>query len=275
LGRPFFWTTLLDDVETAWLGLEAVAGAGTLLALGEPGGEDHAVVGERGGGNPVLRNGFTKGGQHDRSGDPVVGGDREGVAGAVVEPGQDLGVGAWTTVRATVRATESVVGEVGLPGLVGHLGLEADVGGLGLLLRVWDHQPGLGQVARDRRLGDRDRVVVLEMPPDGVRSGVQAGGGQLLAQLEDQVDGLARRRGRDAVGTTGAGLEGGVARGPVAGEELEQPGLRDAVLGGDVGNGSALDHHGGDQQSVECHARTLEPGRRSVRDDSRHHSGMS
>ena len=118
-------------------------------------------------------------------------------------------------------------------------------------------------------------MVVVEMPPDGVRSGVQAGGGQLLAQLEDQVDGLGRRRGRDVLGTTGAGLEGGVALGLVAGEELEQPGLRDAVLGGDVADGSVLDHHGGDQQSVECHARTLEPCRRSVRDDSRHHSGMS
>ena len=62
------------------------------------------------------------------------------------------------------------------------------------------------------------------------------------------------------LGATGAGLEGGLALGPVAGEELEEPGLRDAVLGGDVADGSVLDHHGGDQQSVQCHARTLEPG---------------
>jgi len=71
------------------------------------------------------------------------------------------------------------------------------------------------------------------------------------------------------------GSKGGVALGPVAGEELEQPGLRDAVGGGDIADGTVLDHHGGDQQSVQCHARTLGPGRRSVRDDSRHHSAMS
>ena len=31
-------------------------------------------------------------------------------------------------------------------------------------------------------------VVVLEVPGDGVGSGVQAGVGELLAQLDDQVD---------------------------------------------------------------------------------------
>ena len=126
-------------------------------------------------------------------------------------------------------------------------------------------------MARDTTIA----VVVLEVPLDGVGAGVQAGGGQLLAELDDQVDGLGGRRGRDAMGAPGAWFEGGLALGLVAGEELEQPGLRDAVLGGDIADGSVLDHHGGDQQSVQCHARTLEPGRRSVRDDSRHHSGMS
>ena len=83
-----------------------------------------AVVGQRGGGDAVLSNGFAEGAQHDRAGDPVVDGDREGVAGAVVEPGQDLGVGAGSAVGSG----EPVVGEVGLPALVGHRGLEADVG---------------------------------------------------------------------------------------------------------------------------------------------------
>jgi hypothetical protein len=82
-------------------------------------------------------------------------------------------------------------------------------------------------------------------------SGVQAGGGQLFAEFEDQVDGLGGSGGRDAVRAPGAGLERGLALGLVAGHELEQPGLGDAVLGGDVGNGSVLDHHGGDQQSGE------------------------
>ena len=49
----------------------------------------------------------------DGSGDGLVGGDRQGVAGVVVEPGEDLDVGA---------VGEAVVGEVGLPGFVGLFG---------------------------------------------------------------------------------------------------------------------------------------------------------
>ena len=40
---------------------------------------------------------------HDGAGDPQVGGDREGVAGVVVEPGQDLDVGAGPAVGAVSR----------------------------------------------------------------------------------------------------------------------------------------------------------------------------
>ena len=173
VGAP----VLLDDVEMAQLGLEAVAGAGTLPALGQPGGEDHAVVGECGCGNPVLGNGFTECLEHDRSGDPVVDGHREGVAGAVVEPGQDLGVGTGPAVGAG----ESVVGEVGLPGLVGHRGGEADVGGLRLLLRLRGHQAVRLEVAGDRGPSNMDAVVVGQVPADRLRSGVQAGRSQFLA----------------------------------------------------------------------------------------------
>jgi hypothetical protein len=48
-----------------------------------------------------------------------VGAHAQGVAGAVVEPGDDLDIDA----RSPVGAGESVVGEVGLPGLVGSLAL--------------------------------------------------------------------------------------------------------------------------------------------------------
>jgi hypothetical protein len=88
----------------------------------------------------MCGNGFAELGEHDRSGDPVVGGHRQGVAGVVVEPGQDLGVGTGSAVGAG----EPVVGEVGLPALVGLVGLEADVGGLRLLLRVGGDQSGGG-----------------------------------------------------------------------------------------------------------------------------------
>jgi hypothetical protein len=55
-----------------------------------------------------------------------MGGDREGVSAVVVEPGQDLGVGAGSAVGAG----EPVVGEVGLPALVGLVCGEADGGRL-------------------------------------------------------------------------------------------------------------------------------------------------
>ena len=69
----------------------AVAAA---AAAGEPGGVHHAVVGQRGGRDPVQVSGLPEGGQHDRAGDPPVGGDVQGVAGVVVEPADDLYVGA-------------------------------------------------------------------------------------------------------------------------------------------------------------------------------------
>ena len=64
----------------------------------------------------MLGNGSTERGQHEGSGDPVVGGHREGVAGAVVEPGQDLAV-LPDPADPAVGATESVVGGVGPAGL--------------------------------------------------------------------------------------------------------------------------------------------------------------
>ena len=73
--------------------------------------------------------------EHDRAGDAEVGGDRQCVAGVVVEPGEDLDVDA---------VGESVVGEVGLPGFVGLVGFEADVGRLGSLRSVRGDEPGSG-----------------------------------------------------------------------------------------------------------------------------------
>ncbi len=80
--------------------------------------------------------GFPERGGDDWSGDPTVCGDVQGVAGAVVEPADDLRVHAGSAVGTG----ESVVGEVGLPGLIRHGGLEPDVGGLGPLLRLGGDQ---------------------------------------------------------------------------------------------------------------------------------------
>jgi len=162
-------TVLLDDIEAAQFGFEGVAVA---LSTGEAGGEDHAVVGQGGGGNAVLACGFAEGGEHDGAGDAVVGGDGERVAGVVIEPGQDLGVGA---------VGEPVVGEVGLPALVRLFGGEADVGGAGAFARLRGHQPGATEVATDGRRRHGDLVVLGQVTADGVRSGIQALLGELFA----------------------------------------------------------------------------------------------
>ena len=69
---------LLHHVQASQFVLEGVAAA---FAAGQAGGEDHAVVGQGGGGDPVCGNGFAERGQHDRAGDPGVGGDRAGRSG--------------------------------------------------------------------------------------------------------------------------------------------------------------------------------------------------
>jgi hypothetical protein len=81
-------------------------------SAGEAACVDHGVVGEYRGRIAALGCGFAERGRDDRAGDAAVGGDREGVAGVVVEPGEDLGVGA-------IR--EAPVGGVALPALVGEL----------------------------------------------------------------------------------------------------------------------------------------------------------
>ena len=48
----------------------------------------------------MCGNGCAELGEHDRSGDAVVGGDSQGVSGAVVKPGQDLGVKPGASVGA-------------------------------------------------------------------------------------------------------------------------------------------------------------------------------
>ena len=137
--------------------------------------------------------GFAEGIHDDGSGDAAVRGDRECVAGVVVEPGEDFGVGL---------VGEPPVGEVGLPAFVGLVGGEADVGGLGAFRRCRCHQPGRGEVAADR--GDRhlQLVVMFQMPGDGVGSGVKARGAQLGAQFDDQIDGGLRQAGRAGVRPT-------------------------------------------------------------------------
>ena len=130
------------------------------------------------------------------AGDGLVGGDRQGVAGVVVEPGEDLDVGA---------VGEAVVGEVGLPALVGVVGFEADVGRTSAS-SSGSTGPSLASIRRpvDRRDRHGDLVVVLEVPGDGQRSSVETLCGELAnVQVHDQrrdvVAGLGRGPKRPAM----------------------------------------------------------------------------
>jgi len=99
---------LLDYAESAEFGFEAVATAGAVqAAAGQAGSEYHAVVGERGGRDLVCGNGVAQLGEHDRCGHSGVGGDGQGIAGVVVEPGQDLGVGAVTSAAVVCEVLAS------------------------------------------------------------------------------------------------------------------------------------------------------------------------
>jgi hypothetical protein len=133
----------------------------------------------------MLGRSLAKGVEHDRRGQPRVRADVHGVAGAVVEPGEDLHGGA---------IGKRIVGEVGLQGLVRHGRFEAEVGGLGSLLRFACHQACAGQAAADGGGRHDDSVVLGQVPGDGLRSGVQTSLGQLLAQPQDQVDDLGSQR---------------------------------------------------------------------------------
>ncbi len=122
---------------------------------GQADGVDHAVVGQGGGGNPIGFNGLVECRGDDRGGDSVVGRHVQRHAGAVIEPGDDLGVGA---------VGEWVVGERCQVSL-GMVGFELEERGS-------DDQACLAQVAGDGGWRDGDVVVVVQVPGDGVRSGV-------------------------------------------------------------------------------------------------------
>ena len=64
----------LDHVPATQFVLEGVASA---ASSGQTGGEHHGVIGQGRGRDPMQGVGFAQGGQHDRSGDPGVGGHRQ------------------------------------------------------------------------------------------------------------------------------------------------------------------------------------------------------
>ncbi len=144
--------------------------------------------------------------------------------------------------------------EVRLPGLIGHHRLEAHVRGAGPLAWLRRHQPGLVEVAADRRWRDPGGLVLAQVPGDGVRPGVQALGGELLAQREDLDDQLIAQAGWGALGSPRARLEGRLALLLVARDEPRDPSLRESVGARYLALGATLDYHRCDHQAGFGHA---------------------
>jgi hypothetical protein len=155
---------LVGDPEARQGGLELVAATSPAR---EPGGVHQGVVGQHGGGIAVLACGFGEGVRHGGAGDWLVGGDRQGVAGVVIQPGEDLAVGPVGQVP---------VGEVRLPALIRDGGLESDVGRTRPLLGLRCDQARGQQSTPDRRHRHRQLVTVGQVPGDGLGAGVETGG---------------------------------------------------------------------------------------------------
>jgi hypothetical protein len=125
------------------------------------------------------------------------------------------------------------VGDVGLPTLVRQVCFEADVAALGSLVRLRDDEPACLEHPPDRR--GRWCVAALEqVVADRLGAGVQAGVGQLLAQLDDRVLVPIRDPGRAVMRPPRPRLEPGLALGPIAGEELVEPGPVHPVRRGEL-----------------------------------------
>ena len=166
----------------------------------------------------------------------------------VVEPGQDLGTGP---------VGERVVGEVGLPALVRHVRLEPDVGRLWPLSGVRGDESLPCQVTTDGRRGDLGLVVLLQVPGDGLRPGVQPLPGQLLPQPDDQLGRVLGDRGRGGLGPAGPRLERRLALGLIASQQRVDPGAGDAVGLRDLADRALLNGDGGDDQPGFRHPGSL------------------
>ena len=83
---------LLDHAEMAEFGLEAVESVAAGAAAGEASGEDHAVIRQHRGRYALVSDRLPEHRHHRWPGHWLVAGDRDGVAGVVIQEGQDLHV---------------------------------------------------------------------------------------------------------------------------------------------------------------------------------------
>ena len=174
----------------------------------------------------------------------------EQVAGVIIQPVQDLHVGA---------VDQAPVDEVRLPHLVRLSHLEPRVGRSGPLARLRGDQPGLLQDPADRRRRRRLVTFLLQMPADRVRSGIQSVSGQLRSQLDHPHANLLRRRDRCRPRAARARLERSKASCSVAGQEAVQMPAGEPVLGSSRGDRQLLGHDLENSNTRSGHARDCPP----------------
>jgi len=202
----------------------------------EGGGEDGAVVAQDWGREAVVVGGFVEGG------DDVGGGrDRNGAAGKAEAAVVVDDVEYFDTAPVLQRD----VGDVHLPALIRERGFEADVGALGPFVRLGRDEPAPCEDPPDARDWTRSdpAVGLREVRVDRVGSGLNA---ELRELLSDRDDLIFDRFGDTCwwpVRPFGAGDQARFARGPVAGDQLVQPCLGDAVRPSDLTNAASLDQH--------------------------------
>jgi len=90
--------------------------------------------------------------------------------------------------------------------------------------------------------------MLLQVPGDGLRAGVQALAGEVLAQTDDQVGGVGADRGGGGLRPPGPRLERCVALGLVAGQQRVDPGPGDPVSPRDLADRALLASDGGDDE---------------------------
>ena len=191
--------------------------------------------------------GFGEGVDHDRAGHSAVSGDRDRVAGVVIDPAQDLDLAV---------VGEAPVGEIGLPHLIGQFRLEADVGRTRSFLGLRGDPTVTIQDAVHRRPRDPQVVVMSEMPDDLVGARVVTTGDKSVTDRHDQ---LHRRLGcpvRRRKWTSRAWNERGVAIGAVARDELGHPALRHVIVACHLALSAALDDDSSDDETSFRHAPT-------------------
>ena len=151
---------------------------GDAAAAAGAAGEHGAVVGQQAGRIAVLGGDAAVAGLDVGAFEHGAGGAGQQQPGVVVEPVQDLHVGA---------VGQRPVGDVGLPAFVGLLGGEAEVAALRAFVRLRGDEPAGGQDPPDRR--DRRGVPMphLKVSRDRRRAGLVPVLVEVLADRDDLV----------------------------------------------------------------------------------------